>query len=166
METGIFLSTYLDTWWSSLTLSNKVMLGTAWKDNERRSRKWKRSGWGFYYLLLACINRGSLCYGVCKRPHKRLWTCSMTLCFPDILLSSLAGLFCHWIDYKGIHPGRLIIENHGWTITAYILGEAVNFACIAASSVMAYSASLVTSYIQVVKFYNYPLSFYILQNDV
>ena len=62
---------------------------------------------------------------------KRLWTGSMTLlsggyCF------LLMALFYYWIDYKGHSRGLNWLKVYGMnSITAYLLGEVVNFRCIA-----------------------------------
>ena len=64
---------------------------------------------------------------------KRLWTCSMTLlsggyCF------LLMALFYYVIDCKGRSRGLNWLKFYGMnSITAYMLGECVNFRCIAAS---------------------------------
>ncbi len=64
---------------------------------------------------------------------KRLWTSSMTL-FSGGLCFLLMGAFYYRIDYKG-HSRRLNwLKIYGMnSITAYILGEVINFRCIAAS---------------------------------
>ena len=60
---------------------------------------------------------------------KRLWTASMTLlsggyCF------LLMALFYYWIDYKGHTRGLNWLKVYGMnSITAYVLGEVVNFRC-------------------------------------
>ena len=64
---------------------------------------------------------------------KRIWTCSMTLlsggyCF------LLMALFYYWIDCKGHDWGLNWLKIYGMnSITAYLLGEVVNFRCVVAS---------------------------------
>ena len=64
---------------------------------------------------------------------KRIWSGSMTLlaggyCF------LLAGLFYYWIDVKGHGNGLRWLKVYGMnSIAAYLLGEVVNFRCIAHS---------------------------------
>lgn len=61
---------------------------------------------------------------------KRVWSCSMTLlsggyCF------LLMGLFYYWIDCKRHVRGMEWLKFYGMnSITAYMLGETVNFRCI------------------------------------
>ena len=46
----------------------------------------------------------------------------------------LMALFYYWIDYKGHTRGLDWLKVYGMnSITAYVLGEVVNFRCIAAS---------------------------------
>ena len=64
---------------------------------------------------------------------KRLWTGSMTL-FSGGLCFLLMGMFYYWIDYKGRTYGLNWLKIYGMnSITAYILGEVINFRSIAAS---------------------------------
>lgn len=64
---------------------------------------------------------------------KRLWTGSMTL-FSGGLCFLLMGMFYYWIDYKGHTYGLNWLKIYGMnSITAYILGEVINFRSIAAS---------------------------------
>ena len=55
----------------------------------------------------------------------------MTL-FSGGLCFLLMGIFYYWIDYKGHSNGLNWLKIYGMnSITAYILGEVVNFRCIA-----------------------------------
>ena len=46
----------------------------------------------------------------------------------------LMALFYYWIDYKGHTRGLAWLKVYGMnSITAYLLGEVVNFRCVAAS---------------------------------
>lgn len=94
---------------------------------------------------------------------KRLWTCSMTL-FSGGLCFLLMGLFYYWIDYKGHTYGLDWLKIYGMnSITAYILGEVVNFRCIAASISYGLEQFLGNYYSVWLSFANYLIVFFILQ---
>lgn len=94
---------------------------------------------------------------------KRLWTCSMTLlsggyCF------LLMALFYYWIDYKGHGKGLNWLRIYGMnSITAYLLGEVVNFRCTAASVSYGLEQYLGNYYPVWLTFANYLIVFFILR---
>lgn len=129
-----FSPSYHYTWiWSSLTFGVTVMLGTfagkMMKDGKGGKRKVAIRLFVVGIALLALAGVWSLQMPVIKR----LWTCSMTLlsggyCF------LLMGLFYYWIDYRGNTLGLNWLKIYGMnSITAYIIGEVINFRCIVAS---------------------------------
>lgn len=129
-----FSPNYHYTWiLSSLTFGVTVMFGTF-------AGKIIKSGKGnpgkairLLFLIGGGLVAGGFVWGLQMPVIKRLWTCSMTLlsggyCF------LLMALFYYWIDYKGHSFGMNWLKIYGMnSITAYILGEVVNFRCIAAS---------------------------------
>lgn len=74
------------------------------------------------------------------------------------------GLFYYWIDYKGHTYGLDWLKIYGMnSITAYILGEVVNFRCIAASISYGLEQFLGNYYSVWLSFANYLIVFFILQ---
>lgn len=122
------------TWiWSSLTFTVTVMLGTF---AARIIRSARQPGPRTALLLLAAgaslVAAGWL-WSFHQPVIKRIWTGSMTLlsggyCF--ILMS----FFYYWIDVCGRSRGLGWLKIYGMnSITAYILGEAINFRSVAQS---------------------------------
>ena len=115
-------------------------------------------------LLLGIVLIGvSLLWSLQMPIIKRLWTCSMTL-FSGGLCFLLMGLFYYWIDYKEHTYGLDWLKIYGMnSITAYILGEVVNFRCIAASISYGLEQFLGNYYSVWLSFANYLIVFFILQ---
>ena len=135
-EDGIwhFSPSYNYTWiLSSLTFGVTVMLGT-FAGKIMKEGKEDRKRVVQKLLLAGAVLIGiSLLWGMQMPIIKRVWTCSMTL-FSGGLCFLLMGLFYYWIDYKGHTNGLNWLKIYGMnSITAYILGEVVNFRCVAAS---------------------------------
>lgn len=135
-EDGIwhFSPSYNYTWiLSSLTFGVTVMLGTfagkIMKEGKEDRRRVVQK-----LLLAGVVLIGiSLLWSLQMPIIKRVWTCSMTL-FSGGLCFLLMGGFYYWIDYKGHTNGLNWLKIYGMnSITAYILGEVVNFRCVAAS---------------------------------
>lgn len=155
---------YTYTWiWSSLTFGVTVMLGTfagkimkEGKDNRRRVVR------TLFVIGLALIG-AALLWSLQMPVNKRLWTCSMTLlsggyCF------LLMGLFYYWIDYKGHIQGLNWLKVYGMnSITAYLLGEVVNFRCVVASVSYGLEQYLGNYYPVWLSFANYLIVFFILR---
>jgi len=94
---------------------------------------------------------------------KRLWTSSMTL-FSGGLCFLLMGTFYYRIDYKGHSRGLNWLKIYGMnSITAYILGEVINFRCIAASVSYGLEQYLGGYYQVWLSFANYLIVFLILR---
>ena len=125
---------YTYTWiWSSLTFGVSVMLGSF------AGQVMKEAGATRLRAVrqLLCIGAGLIVAGLLWQIQmpiiKRLWTCSMTL-FSGGLCFVLMALFYWWIDVCGHTRGWLWLRIYGMnSITAYVLGEVVNFRCVAAS---------------------------------
>lgn len=125
---------YNYTWiWSSLTFGVTVMLGTF---AGRIMKAGKENRWRvvqtLFFIGLGLIGI-ALLWSLQMPIIKRLWTSSMTLlsggyCF------LLMALFYYWIDYKGHTRGLNWLKIYGMnSITAYLLGEVINFRCVVAS---------------------------------
>lgn len=132
--TWSFSPHYNYTWiWSSLTFGVTVMLGAFAGKVMKEGRTDRKK------VIRILLITGLILIGVAELWSfqmpviKRLWTGSMTLlsggyCF------LLMALFYYWIDYKGYTRGLNWLKIYGMnSITAYLLGEVVNFRCIAAS---------------------------------
>ena len=132
--TWSFSPSYNDTWmWSSLTFGVTVMLGAfAGKIMKEGKANRKRVVQTLLVVGLALVGL-ALLWSLQMPVIKRIWTGSMTLlsggyCF------LLMALFYYWIDYKGYTRGLNWLKVYGMnSITAYLLGEVVNFRCVAAS---------------------------------
>ena len=159
-----FAPWYTYTWiWSSLTFGVTVMLGAfagqiIKKGKERRSEVVRT----LLITGLALIGL-ALLWSLQMPIIKRLWTCSMTLlsggyCF------LLMALFYYWIDVRGHSRGLNWLKIYGMnSITAYLLGEVVNFRCIAASVSYGLEKYLGTYYDVWLSFANYLIVFFILR---
>ena len=159
-----FSAHYNYTWiWSSLTFGATVMLGAfagkimkAGKDNRRKVVQ---------TLLIIGISliAFSLIWSLQMPIIKRLWTSSMTL-FSGGLCFLLMGAFYYRIDYKGHSRGLNWLKIYGMnSITAYILGEVINFRCIAASVSYGLEQYLGGYYQVWLSFANYLIVFLILR---
>lgn len=128
-----FYAPYTYTWiWSSLTFGVTVMLGyfagLILKNATERSKAALRLGIIGLALILA-----SLVWHLQMPIIKHIWTCSMTL-FAGGICFILLGAFYWWIDVRGHNKGLVWLKIYGMnSITAYVLGEVVNFRSIADS---------------------------------
>ncbi len=155
---------YTYTWiWSSLTFGVTVLLGTfAGKIMKEGKENRKRVVQHLLLLGMAFIGI-SLLWSLQMPVIKRLWTCSMTL-FSGGLCFLLMGLFYYWIDYKGHTNGLNWLKIYGMnSITAYILGEVVNFRSVAASVSYGLEQYLGSYYTVWLSFVNYLIVFLILR---
>lgn len=152
------------TWvWSSLTFGVTVMLGAfagrimkAGKENRKRVVQ-------TLLLIGIALIALSLLWSLQIPIIKRLWTCSMTL-FSGGLCFLLMALFYYWIDYKGHTYGWNWLKIYGMnSITAYMLGEVVNFRCIAASVSYGLEPYLGNYYPVWLSFANFLIVFFILR---
>lgn len=155
---------YTYTWiWSSLTFGVTVMLGAfAGKIMKEGKTDRKRVVRILSVAGLVLVGLGLL-WSLQMPVIKRLWTGSMTLlsggyCF------LLMALFYYWIDYKGHTRGLAWLKVYGMnSITAYLLGEVVNFRCVAASVSYGLEQYLGTWYPVWLTFANYLILFLLLR---
>lgn len=152
------------TWiWSSLTFGVTVMLGTfagrLMKDAEDNRLKVSRQ---LLFIGAALVFAGWL-WNFQMPVIKRIWSCSMTLlsggcCF------LLMSLFYYWIDCKGHTRGLEWLKFYGMnSITAYMLGETINFRCIARSVSYGLESYLGEYYSVWLTFCNFLIIFLILR---
>lgn len=117
------------TWiWSSLTFGVTVMLG-AFAGQMMQQKDRRKTVVHLCCTGLALVILGWL-WSLQMPIIKRIWTGSMTLlsggyCF------LLMGIFYYWIDCRGHRKGLEWLKIYGMnSITAYLLGETINFRCI------------------------------------
>lgn len=158
-------SPYYNYTWvlSSLTFGVTVMLGTfAGRLMKEGRNNRKKVALNLFIIGLALVAAGWL-WSWQMPVIKRIWTCSMTLlsggyCF------LLMALFYYWIDYKGHKVGLNWLKIYGMnSITAYILGEIINFRCIAISFSYGLEQYLDNYYAVWINFVNYLIVFLILR---
>ena len=155
---------YTYTWiWSSLTFGVTVMLGAfAGKIMKEGKTDRKRVVRILSVVGLVLVGLGLL-WSLQMPVIKRLWTGSMTLlsggyCF------LLMALFYYWIDCKGHDWGLNWLKIYGMnSITAYLLGEVVNFRCVVASVSYGLERYLGDYYSVWLCFANYLIVFFILR---
>lgn len=129
-----FAKWYNYTWiWSSITFCCTVAMGSLAgsiirKGNNNRER-----------TALILIGTGLLLiaagwiWGLWHPIIKRIWSGSMTL-FSGGWCYLLLGIFYWWIDVKGHKRGVEWLQYYGCNaIAAYLIGEIINFRCIAHS---------------------------------
>ena len=152
------------TWvWSSLTFGVTVMLGTfAGRIMKNGNKERKKVVIKLCLIGLALVLAGFV-WSWNMPIIKRIWSGSMTLlsggyCF------ILMGIFYYWIDYKGHIRGLNWLKIYGMnSITAYILGESVNFRSIAQSVSYGLSPYLGDFYPSWITFCNFLILFFILR---
>ena len=161
--TWSFSPYYNYTWiWSSLTFGVTVMLGAfAGKIMKEGKANRKKVVQMLLVVGLALVGL-ALLWSLQMPVIKRIWTGSMTLlsggyCF------LLMALFYYWIDYKGHTRGLDWLKVYGMnSITAYLLGEVVNFRCVAASGSYGLEQYLGGYYSVWLTFANYLIVFFLL----
>lgn len=132
--TIVFAQWYDYTWlWSSITFCCTVALGSlaghiTKNGNRNRPATAKRLYAMAVILLVAGVLTGEL-----QPIIKRIWSASMVL-YSAGWCYLLLAVFYWWIDVKGHSKGWDWLLYYGCNaITAYILGETINFRCIASS---------------------------------
>ena len=130
----VFASWYDYTWlWSSLTFSCTVALGClaghiTKNGNNERSKTAKR-----LFAMAAIMLASGLLAGQFQPIIKRIWSASMVL-YSAGWCYLLLAIFYWWIDVKGHKNGWNWLLYYGCNaITAYLIGEMINFRCIASS---------------------------------
>ena len=162
--TWSFSPYYNYTWiWSSLTFGVTVMLG-AFAGKIMKEGKADRKRVVQVLSVVGVLLIGLAMLWSLQMPViKRLWTGSMTLlsggyCF------LLMALFYYWIDYKGHSRGLNWLKIYGMnSITAYLLGEVVNFRCIADSVSYGLKQYIGDYYPIWLTFANYLILFFLLR---
>lgn len=128
-----FYAPYTYTWiWSSLTFGVTVMLGYFAGLIMKESARQVRTALNLAALGAALI-AFSLLWHLQMPIIKHIWTCSMTL-FAGGVCFMLMAAFYWWIDIRGHNRGLSWLKIYGMnSITAYVLGEVVNFRSVADS---------------------------------
>ena len=155
---------YTYTWiWSSLTFGVTVMLGTFAGKIMKEGKENRAQVVRTLLLVGLALIVGALLWSLQMPVNKRIWSCSMTLlsggyCF------LLMAIFYYWIDYRGHTQGLNWLKIYGMnSITAYILGEVVNFRCVVASVSYGLEQYLDNYYAVWLSFANYLIVFFILR---
>ncbi|MDE6490855.1 MAG: DUF5009 domain-containing protein [Muribaculaceae bacterium] len=134
MILGRFRGDVSYTWvWSSLTFAVTVMSGVfAGSIMKSGGNARRRVVCRLIAMGLALVIAGWL-WSLSMPILKRIWSCSMTL-LSGGYCCLLMALFYYWIDYRGHIRGLGWLKIYGMnSITAYILGEVVDFRSIAHS---------------------------------
>ena len=159
-----FAPNYTYTWiWSSLTFGVTVILGTFAGTIIKRGKENRAKVVRTLLAIGLALVVLALLWSIQMPVIKRLWTCSMVLlsggyCF------LLLGIFYYWIDYKGHVRGLNWLKIYGMnSITAYILGEVINFRSVAASVSYGLEQYLGSYYSVWLSFLNYLIVFLILR---
>lgn len=158
-----FYAPYTYTWiWSSLTFGVTVMLGYFAGLIIKRGEAGLRTV-NLLAVIGAALVAVALVWHLQMPIIKRLWTCSMTL-FAGGICFLLTAAFHYWIDLKGRSKGLEWLRIYGMnSITAYVIGEVVNFRSIADSLTFGLERLMGEEWYQVwLTFANYSIVFLIL----
>lgn len=158
-----FYQPYTYTWiWSSLTFAVTVMLGyfagcIVKKRPRSAATAMTLAAWGAVLIIVALLWHWQMPI------IKRLWTCSMTL-FAGGACFLLMAVFFWWIDVRGHSRGLNWLKIYGMnSITAYVLGEVVDFRSVAASLTFGLEHLIGAEWYQVwLTFANFSIVFLIL----
>lgn len=159
-----FSPNYTYTWiWSSLTFGVTVMLGTFAGKIMKEGRENRKRTVQILLIIGLALVIAALLWNLQMPINKRIWSCSMTLlsggyCF------LLMALCYYWVDYRGHTRGLNWLKIYGMnSITAYILGEVVNFRCVATSVSYGLEQYLGAYYAVWITCANYLIVFFILR---
>lgn len=123
------------TWvWSSLTFGATVMFGAFAGELMRNSRRLARRKIAAILAIagVAGVAMG-LALSLCEPIIKRLWTSSMTI-YAAGICTLLMALAYWWVDVRGHNRGLNWLKIYGMNpITAYVIGEVIDFRSIVAS---------------------------------
>lgn len=161
--TWAFSSSYNYTWiWSSLTFGVTVMMGSFAGQIIRKGSDRLKNAQILLLIGVVCIAAGLL-WGLQMPIIKKLWTSSMTL-FSGGICFILISICYYLIDYKGHTKGLQFLNYYGMnSITAYVLGEVVNFRGIAQSVFYGLEPLLDNYYSVWITFCNFLILFFILK---
>lgn len=125
-----FSPQYSYTWiFSSLTFGVTVMLGCFAGQIIRKGKENRKLVVRKLLTIGAGLVAVSLLWSLQIPIINKLWTSSMAL-FTGGVCFLLIGIFYYWIDYKGHTYGLSWLKIYGMnSITAYLIGEVVNFRC-------------------------------------
>ena len=153
------------TWvWSSLTFGATVMLGALAGELMKNTRQLPRRriaailAAGGTALMIAGLIAGQF-----EPIIKRLWTSSMTL-YAGGICALLMSLTYWWVDIRGHSYGLDWLKIYGMNpITAYCLGEVINFRSIVHSLTYGFQPRLGDWYPTLLTFGNFLILFLILR---
>lgn len=136
-----FASWYDYTWiWSSLTFCCTVALGSIAGNIIKNGNDNRAKTATILFVTGIALVLAGMAWGTWQPIIKRIWSGSMTIysagwCF------ALLALFYWWIDVKGHKKGTKWLTYYGCNaITAYVIGEIINFRSIAESLLKGTSA--------------------------
>ena len=132
--TLLFAGWYDYTWlWSSLTFCCTVALGSLAGYMAKNGNGNRRATAGKLLFMGVLLLAAGVLAGMGQPVVKRLWTASFTL-YSAGWCYMLLALFYWWIDVKGHVRGWEWLLCYGCNaITAYLIGELVNFRSVAES---------------------------------
>lgn len=153
------------TWvWSSLTFGATVMLGALAGKLMRNSRRLPRKQ---IAAILAGTGLAGVVAGLALSAYepiiKRLWTSSMTL-YASGICALLMALTYWWVDVRGHSRGLNWLKIYGMNpITAYVIGEVIDFRSIVASVSYGLEPILAEWYPVWLTFGNFLILFFLLR---
>lgn len=159
-----FSPNYTYTWiWSSITFSVTVLSGALAGELMKKGKENRQRTAAILLIAgLALVALGWL-WSFQMPIIKRIWTSSMTLLSSGYCFLLMA-LFYYIVDCKGYSRGLNWLKIYGMnSITAYMLGECVNFRSVAASVSYGLEQYLGDYYPVWLSFCNYLIVFLILR---
>lgn len=152
------------TWiWSSLTFGVTVMLGAFAGQIIKQGKENGRRVVQMLLIVGMALVVAALLWSLQMPIIKRIWTGSMTLLSGGFCFLLMGG-FYYIIDYKGHTKGLVWLKIYGMnSITAYTLGEVVNFRSIAQSVSYGLEPYLHNYYECWLTFVNFLILFFILR---
>ena len=152
------------TWiWSSLTFGVTVMLGVFAGEIIRHKKETPREVVKWLLLTGLGLIIAAWVWSFDMPIIKRIWSGSMTLLAGGYSFLLMA-IFYYWIDYKGHKKGLEWLKFYGMnSITAYLLGESINFRSIARSLFYGFEQYLGDFYPIWISFVHYGIIFLILR---
>lgn len=153
---------YQYTWIvSSLTFGVSVLMGTLAGGVMKNGTNRNRNALTLFISGIACILI-SLLWSLQMPIIKKIWTCSMTLYSGGWCLLLMA-LFYYVIDCRGYSKGLKWLKIYGMNaITAYVLGQVINFRSIVQSVSYGLEQFMGVYYSAWITFGNYLILFFIL----
>lgn len=160
--TWSFSSSYHYTWIiSSLTFGVTVLMGTLAGGIIKNGNNRNRNALLLLLAGIACIVI-SLIWSLQMPIIKKIWTCSMTLYSGGWCLLLMA-FFYYIVDCRGFSKGLKWLKIYGMNaITAYVLGQVINFRSIVQSLSYGLEQFMGDYYNTWITFGNYLILFFIL----